>query len=803
MLDSMKKPLRYAGLMRPGVVAWGLLAAGLVLTAVAAWFTHLHMAQEARLRFDGDARELQRRIENEIRNYEEVLVGLRALFSARGSVTRQEFRRYVEGLNIQQRYPGFQALNFAQVVRGEDLAKFEAQIRREGFPAFAVRPPGNRAAHQVIAYIEPMQSNLPSFGVDIDANPANSEARARLIDSGEIVSSGRLVRIDGPNQHVGLAMRLAVYHNDVPAATTEERRLAFIGSVGAGYRVRDMMRGAVDFVRFGHVRYRLYDRGSAASPVPPGEVKADMLLFDSRELAPAAVVESYDSADDRSLLGVTLDFPVGGRLWEVRFTTPLRLSTAERAIPLMVLLIGTLGSILVFRMFGRLAGSKNRAEASLSHLTMHDPLTNLPNRLLFTNRVAEAVGRGTGFAVLLVDLDRFKNINDSLGHGAGDAVLKACAVRLTHALRDTDLVAHMSGDEFAVLVEPCTQPAAATAVARKIMHALERPLFVLGHEIVPTGSIGIALYDEDGADVESLLKHADIALFRAKENGRNNYQFYTATLNPHGLQRLTLESALRRGLERGEFELHYQPKLDLRSGDTVGVEALLRWRHPELGMVSPAQFIPIAEETGLIEPIGAWVMREACRQARAWRDAGFEGLRVAVNLSARQFRNQRLATDIRRCLASTGADASLIELELTESMVMQDPEQVAGTLNELKAMGLTLSIDDFGTGHSSLAYLKRFPIDSVKIDRSFIKGLPGDAEDVAIVDSVIALAHSLELRVVAEGVETLEQQQHLQRAGCDEMQGYLASKPVPAEEAAAFVAKHRGKPGRPTLLAVS
>jgi EAL domain-containing protein (putative c-di-GMP-specific phosphodiesterase class I) len=243
--------------------------------------------------------------------------------------------------------------------------------------------------------------------------------------------------------------------------------------------------------------------------------------------------------------------------------------------------------------------------------------------------------------------------------------------------------------------------------------------------------------------------------------------------------------------------------MDLRSGEAIGVEALIRWKHAELGMVPPGQFIPVAEESGLIEPIGAWVLREACRQAREWQDAGHEGVRIAVNLSARQFRNQRLASEIRKCLSATGTDASLIELELTESMVMHDPEQTARTLNELKAMGLTLSIDDFGTGHSSLAYLKRFPIDSVKVDRSFIKDLPGDAEDAAIVNSVIALARSLRLRVVAEGVETVEQQQHLRSAGCDEMQGYLFSRPLAAQEAAQFLARHRGRPSRPALLVVS
>jgi diguanylate cyclase (GGDEF)-like protein/PAS domain S-box-containing protein len=455
---------------------------------------------------------------------------------------------------------------------------------------------------------------------------------------------------------------------------------------------------------------------------------------------------------------------------------------------------------------------RRRAEDDFKHLATHDALTGLPNRLLFGERASAAIARSEiskrGLAVLLIDLDRFKNVNDTLGHGAGDAVLKACSERLARSLRDTDLIARISGDEFAVLVEPCAQPAAAIAVARKILGAIERPLIIQGHEIVLTGSVGISIYHEDGRDVETLLKHADIAMFRAKESGRNNYQFYSAQMNPHSLQRLSLESALRRALERKEFELHYQPKFDMKSGEITGVEALLRWRHSELGNVPPVQFIPIAEETGLIEPIGAWVLQEACAQAVRWHEQGLPGIRMAVNLSARQFRNQKLGREIRKCLVESGLDPRLLELELTESMVMQDPEQAAAMLNELKALGLTLSIDDFGTGYSSLAYLKRFPIDSVKVDRSFVKDIPGDAEDLAIVEAIIALAHSLHLRVVAEGVETSEQHAHLQKLDCDEMQGYLKSKPLPADDATRFLEANvrrdgDGKPTRKPLTVVT
>ena len=367
-------------------------------------------------------------------------------------------------------------------------------------------------------------------------------------------------------------------------------------------------------------------------------------------------------------------------------------------------------------------------------------------------------------------------------------MLKGCPQRFAEALRESDLIAHISGDEFVVLLERCNDPAAAIAVARKLLTAAARPILLGGEELALTASVGIALYPADGADGEALLKHADIALFRAKEQGRNNYQFYSAQMNTHTAERLAMEAKLRHALERGELSLNYQPKLDIRTRQVTGVEALLRWNNPELGSVPPATFIPLAEETGLIVPIGAWVLREACKQAKRWQDSGLPGTRVAVNLSARQFREATLGQTVGRALAESGLDPRLLELEITESMVMQEPEKAAALLQDLKAMGLYLSIDDFGTGYSSLAYLKRFPIDSLKIDRSFIKDIPANSDDLAITQAVIAMAHGLRLRTVAEGVENEEQLEWLKRFGCDEVQGYLFSKPLPADEAGRFLA---------------
>ena len=437
------------------------------------------------------------------------------------------------------------------------------------------------------------------------------------------------------------------------------------------------------------------------------------------------------------------------------------------------------------------------AEDQLRFIATHDSLTDLPNRSMFNEGLRHALQQGArynrGAAVLFIDIDRFKVVNDSLGHSAGDRLLQDCAKRLSECLRESDTVARLGGDEFVVMVENFTAPRDAIAVAQKILSNVAKPFFVDGTEFLRSASIGISTYPDDATDAETLLKNADIAMYRAKDLGRNNYQFYSAQMNKHTFERLAMESSLRRALDRNEFVLHYQPKLDLRSGEIAGVEALVRWRHPDWGMVSPAQFIPLAEETGLIVQIGEWVLKTACEQSRTWRDQGIPAMRVAVNLSARQFGQKTLLTDIAKTIAQTGLTPECLELEITESLVMHNPEHAADTLHKLKAMGISLSIDDFGTGYSSLAYLKRFPIDCVKVDRSFIKDIPNDSDDMAITKGIIALGHSLRLKVIAEGVETVEQREFLRANGCDELQGFLFSKPLPAEEVTALLKNHSPK----------
>ncbi|TVQ35449.1 MAG: EAL domain-containing protein [Geminicoccaceae bacterium] len=439
--------------------------------------------------------------------------------------------------------------------------------------------------------------------------------------------------------------------------------------------------------------------------------------------------------------------------------------------------------------------ARREAEETIRRLASRDPLTGLPNRLLFDDRLAQTVERARRnpqeFAVMLLDLDRFKLVNESLGMAKGDQLLREVARRLVLVLRRSDTVARLGGDEFLLLLPGCRGAENAAKVAQKILDVMRQPYAINGQELSATASIGIALFPHDGADGETLLKNADTALYRTKEQGRNSYQFYTGDMNARAFERLVLETQLRRALERGELALHYQPFVDVRTGEITGVEALVRWFHPELGRVPPSEFIPLAEETGLILPIGQWVLTEACRQAREWQRIGFTGLRLAVNLSSRQFKQRNLVDTIRRVLHATGMPSHLLELELTESALMEDVDESIARLQAIHDLGVQFAVDDFGTGYSSLAYLKRFPIRCLKIDRSFVKDVTTDMNDAAIAQAIVALAEMLKISVVAEGVETREQLAMIKRFRCQELQGFLFSGPLPPDEMLALLRSDR------------
>jgi diguanylate cyclase (GGDEF)-like protein/PAS domain S-box-containing protein len=442
--------------------------------------------------------------------------------------------------------------------------------------------------------------------------------------------------------------------------------------------------------------------------------------------------------------------------------------------------------------------ARKEAEERVQYLATHDEMTGLANRALFTQLLKHAFETGRRysrtFALLFIDLDRFKQINDSLGHAGGDLLLKEMAARFLACVRSSDVVARLGGDEFVVLVQEVAGKQQVAAVARNILAAAIRPLQIFGQEVRVTASVGVSLFPGDGEDEQALMKNADTAMYQAKEEGKNNFQFYSAALKAHTVEKLALESHLRHAVERSEFDVFYQAKVSIHTGEIRGVEALLRWHNPTLGHVSPAQFIPITEETGMIIPIGRWVIRKACEQVRNWNGQALPPVCISVNLSPRQFSDPELVPFIKRTLTETGIDPSRLELEITESMVMHNQERSLQKLNEIKALGIRIAIDDFGTGYSSLSQLKKFPVDTLKVDRSFIREIETDEEDRAITTAIITMGKTLGLTIVAEGVETAEQQTFLSNNDCDEIQGYYFSKPIPCADFERLLRTHRPIP---------
>ena len=458
------------------------------------------------------------------------------------------------------------------------------------------------------------------------------------------------------------------------------------------------------------------------------------------------------------------------------------------------------GEVCGFRGVAHDITERKQAEEKIQYMATHDALTGLPNRLMFSQMLNHAIQSAKRnqrqFAILFIDLDRFKTINDTLGHEAGDQLLQEIGARLKQTLRAADLAARLGGDEFIILIEDISDVNHAATVAHKIITSIINPLTLMGQECRVTASIGISIYPKDAEDEQSLMKNADLAMYLAKEEGKNNYQFYSEDIQSKSVERLSIETNLRFALERNEFSLHYQAQVNFKTNVINGVEALLRWENPYLGSVTPTQFIPVAEETGLIVPIGNWVLRTACAQNVAWQKQGLPPVCMAVNVSLRQLTDENLIDDIRAALNDSGMAPHLLELEITESIVMHNPTRMIPVLAKIKSLGVRLAIDDFGTGYSSLAQIKHFPVDTLKVDRSFIRNIPKDAEDKAITEAIIAMGKTLSLSVVAEGVETLDQMKFLKDHSCDEMQGYYFSKPIIPEHFADLLREHIPSPGK-------
>ncbi|HSW08377.1 bifunctional diguanylate cyclase/phosphodiesterase [Aquabacterium sp.] len=1098
-----------------------VLAFGAALSIALGLAARQEISRSAHQRFDAVAIDVARKVEGRLDNYVEVLAGLRARFNTQSTLTRGEFRDYVEGLNLAKSHPGFRVVNYAPHVMAADKQRFEEQLRRDASldttaaAQFAIKPPGEREDYYPLTFIEPLRGNEKLLGMDLGAMPNRGNALEQARDTGGLVTSGRKIRIAGRESEVGLAMRLPVYRPHMPLDTVVQRRAAYLGSVGAGFSVADMMRDVIDRQAAAALRFRLIDLGPSPDAigirvesrfVAPGATADSQLLFDNAASQPAAgqaasaagasTTAGAGAADPAPRFERSLAFKLGGHAWRVEvgederqivgrldaaipwlivlgglaistllagigyslatartraqalatvMTRHLRASerqlaeaqrlaslgswildagsgalvcseeakrilgfgagrvlldlpallsrvpAEERAVveqhvtralhsgqrgefehhlslpdgterwvhvivqlsdeggqallhgtvrddtqrrkgairlkleheiarlligdgpestvlpqaleavcthlrwdcgalwslgpdarvrcsaawhaaddpaveqfirisrsldyrpdegslgrawtcgdavriePLaaghdftrdalagqaglavgLILPMATAGTTTALEFFSRDPSAadadaleslrvialqiaqyeqRKEAERSLRFVANHDSLTGLSNRASLQRDMARAIKRSNRhrkrFAVMFIDLDRFKHINDTLGHGVGDAMIKACAERLTGMLRGDDAVARFGGDEFVLVLENLSSASDAAVLAEKALACCAEPFVVDGRELHVSASIGVSIFPEDGTDAETLLKNADTAMYRAKDKGCGTYGFYAAQMNAQGSERLMLESGLRRALERGELELHYQPKMNLHSQAIVGVEALMRWRHPTLGLVPPTQFIPIAEEIGLIESLGKWALAKACSDARAWQACGLPAVQMSVNLSPRQLSSRTLIADIGAILQASGLDPTLLELEITEGAMMNNPEHAVALLQEIRDMGVGLAIDDFGTGYSSLSYLKRFPLSTVKIDRTFINDLPLDADAQALTDGIITLAHGLRLKVVAEGVETAAQLAYLRIRGCDEIQGYWLCKPVPADEVCQFMARH-------------
>ena len=509
-----------------------------------------------------------------------------------------------------------------------------------------------------------------------------------------------------------------------------------------------------------------------------------------------ALAKLYGYADPQSMIGLSLHTLYEAQTYE-RFTSTILPIVKQRGrwrgeapglrhdgltFPQEISLTATSDGGMVSIV--RDITERTYAEEQIKHLAYHDALTGLPNRLLFKDRLTVAISHAqrdrAKLAVLFLDLDRFKVINDSLGHNIGDQLLQAVSARVQSCVRESDTVARLGGDEFTVLLPHLPHAEDAALVAQKIIDAVRYPFQIEGREFFMTTSIGISLYPDDGFDAETLIRNADTAMYQAKEQGRDNYQLFNAFINAKALQRIALEHGLRKALINQELAVYYQPIFDFRTGRINGMEALLRWNHPTLGMIPPAVFIPLAEAIGVMVPIGTWATRVACAQAKAWHDAGNRSLSLAVNLSVCQLQQPDLLQRVQEIIIETGLPPRLLELEITESSAMQSPEASVRTLYDLKKLGIRISLDDFGTGHSSLSYLRRFPIHSVKIDQEFVHAIDWSASDRAIVTAIIDMARGLNLRVVAEGVETAAELSFLREAGCEEVQGFLLGRPAPA-----------------------
>ncbi|MFN2309224.1 MAG: putative bifunctional diguanylate cyclase/phosphodiesterase [Gammaproteobacteria bacterium] len=762
-----------------------ILLLGSVLSGLAARWETAQEQQRLLQRFEFLAQERAGRLQAGIDRALHSLYATGALFDASEQVTRAEFNDFLRELI--RLHPDIHGIEWLPRVRDNERAAFEASARAEGLTDFQITeeiapqnlvPAARRETYFPVFYAVPEDRNRKALGFDSYNQHDNNTLMDVARDRGAVLATAAFVLVQDPEQRLSTVIYRPVYRDGKTPEGVEARRDQLLGFVVILLRIADFA-GHASAHSASNLDWILVDTAA-----PTDQQRLYQHLSRPR-VTPAGVVPTAAPGDP--IASVALQLP--GRQWRAHYTpTPGFYARFGAERGWLVLATGlTLTAVLTY-----FIGSRIRRTLELEYLARRDFLTGLPNRALLTERLAHALDRarrdGGQLALLFLDLDRFKHINDSLGHTAGDRMLGQVAGRLSQALRVEDTLARMGGDEFVVLMEHLQNEREAALLADRLIQTLVDSIDIDGVEIFLTTSIGISLYPQDADNAEGLISNADAAMYRAKAEGRNTYQFYTPELTRIAHEQVTLVGNLKHALERRELSLVYQPQHNLADGRAFGVEALLRWHPGQAEVIMPERFIPLAEETGLIVPIGAWVLHEACRQARRWLDEGVNLQRLSVNLSAQQLHRGAILETVRQALADTGLPADKLELEVTESILMTPSEAPINTLNELRRLGVAISVDDFGTGYSSLARLKRLPIDRLKIDRGFVQDLPHDADDTAIARAIIALGHNLSLRVLAEGVESAEQAAFLLREGCDEAQGDYYSIPVPAEAIAAFFA---------------
>jgi diguanylate cyclase (GGDEF)-like protein len=759
-----------------------VLAIGICVSLVGARYWDVVSDRETRRRFDEQTENAGIDLQRQFGLYESALAAVRGFFEASDEVRPDEFGTFVDHLALEENYRGMNGIAFIAPVTAAQRDPFVAQRRLAGdAPGFEIVPTGTRDDHLVVSLVGGPRG--PMLGYDVGVIPEQREALAAARDTGTPTATESFVlpadrELPRDERQVAFALHAPVYRAGAPKTTVDERRSAHVGWISTPLRGDDFLAATL-----GDRRPKLGVELRDATGESPSERLAQH---------PTNLTTQRD--DDTELVERD-EFTSFRRDWGVRFDgLPVFATDSARRGPLIALIVGFAMTLIVFAFVWALsrASERRRVHAELDHRARHDALTGLANRAhvleLLDLALEQAHARGTRVAVLFVDLDHFKVVNDSLGHDRGDQILVAAAQRLQRTLRPTDVAARLGGDEFAVVCDSTRDEADALAVAARVADAMREPYPLAGGaggEVFVPASIGIALSDGDATPTsESLLRNADLAMYRAKQRGRDRCELYDDEMRTRAIHRLETETALHRALERGEFFVLYQPEVAVGDGRIVAVESLVRWQHAELGTIPPSEFITIAEETGLIVPIGAWVLGEACRQAARWRGqlaGGGAPPLVSVNLSARQVAHPGLAEMVAEVLRDNGLRPDALRLEITENVLMDESRASTETLVALRDLGVYLGIDDFGTGYSSLSYLQRFPVDTLKVDQSFVAGLGREAESTAIVAAVILLAHSMGLTATAEGVETQEQLAELRRLGCDHVQGNLLAHPQPGD----------------------